>query len=191
MRREAVRNSRTELEVLRAQSDGIVSVAKVVPGQVVQAQDLLFQIVDPKGLWVEALAYGELDPSSLGAASAVAASGQAMSLRYEGFSPALQQHAAVVRFSIPHPPANLSVGQPLTVLASAGKPITGIILRRDAVVRSPNGESIVWMHTAAERFEAKPVRIQPFDATRVIVLDGLTENDRVVVRGAELINQIR
>lgn len=191
LRREAMRNSRGELEVLRAQSDGIVSVAKAVPGQVVQAQDLLFQIVDPKGLWVEALAYGDLDPATLGNASAAAANGRSMTLKYEGFSPALQQHAAVVRFSIPSPPANLSVGQPLTVLASAGKLVTGIILRRDAVVRNANGESIVWVHTATERFEPKPVRMQPFDATRVIVLDGLAEKDRVVTRGAELINQIR
>ncbi len=191
LRRDAVRNSRTELEVLIAQSDGIVSVAKVVPGQVVQAQDLLFQIVDPKGLWVEALAYGDLDVGSVAGASALAANGQNMLLKYEGFSPALQQHATVLRFSIPEPPVYLSIGQPLTVLASAGKPVTGIILRRDAVVRSANGESIVWVHTGAERFEARAVRTQPFDATRFIVMDGLAENERIVVRGAELINQIR
>ena len=62
------------------------SVAKVVPGQVVQAQDLLFQIVDPKGLWVEALAYGDLDVGSVAGASALAANGQNMLLKYEGLS---------------------------------------------------------------------------------------------------------
>jgi len=35
------------------------------------------------------------------------------------------------------------------------------------------------------------VRTQPFDATRVMVAAGLTQGDRIVVRGAELINQIR
>jgi multidrug efflux pump subunit AcrA (membrane-fusion protein) len=191
LRREAMRNSRAELEILRAQSDGVISAAKVMPGQVVQAQDLLFQIIDPRGLWVEALAYGELDASSLGEATAVGTNSQTMSLTFEGFSPALQQHASVIRFAIPQPPANLSVGQPLTVLARVGKPVTGIIVQRDAVVRGTNGESIVWVHTAAERFEAKPVRVQPFDATRLIVLNGLAVNDRIVVRAAELINQIR
>jgi multidrug efflux pump subunit AcrA (membrane-fusion protein) len=47
------------------------------------------------------------------------------------------------------------------------------------------------VHVEPERFEPKPVRTQPFDATRVIVSAGLAEGDRIVVRGAELINQIR
>ena len=89
--------------------------AKVVPGQVVQAQDILFQIVDPQGLWVEALVYGEIDPTSLADATAVATGGQAMPLAFRGFSRALQQHASVVHFAVPDPPANLSIGQPVTV----------------------------------------------------------------------------
>jgi membrane fusion protein, heavy metal efflux system len=60
-RRETVRNSRSDFEVLRASTDGIITAAKVVPGQVIQPQDVLFQIADPKGLWVEALAYGDIE----------------------------------------------------------------------------------------------------------------------------------
>ena len=58
-RRETLREVRTEPELLRAPTDGVIAVARVMPGQVVQAQDMLFQIVDPSGLWVEALAYGD------------------------------------------------------------------------------------------------------------------------------------
>jgi hypothetical protein len=94
--------------------------AKVVPGQVVQPQDTLFQIVDPKGLWVEALAYGEIDPTSLADATAVTTTGQTMALTYQGFSRALQQHALIVHFVVPEPPNNLSIGQPVTVLATSG-----------------------------------------------------------------------
>jgi RND family efflux transporter MFP subunit len=190
-RREAIRNARTEPELLRAPTDGVIAMAKVVPGQVVQPQDTLFQIVDPKGIWVEALAYGEIDPASLAGATAVTTGGQTMALSYQGFSRALQQHASIVHFVVSGPLGNLSIGQPVTVLATSGTPITGLIIARDAVVRSSNGEAIVWVHVEPERFEPKPVRTQPFDATRVIVAAGLTEGDRVVVRGAELINQIR
>jgi cobalt-zinc-cadmium efflux system membrane fusion protein len=35
------------------------------------------------------------------------------------------------------------------------------------------------------------VRTQPFDATRVVAAAGVTEGERVVTRGADLINQIR
>ena len=190
-RREAIRNARTEPELLRAPTDGVIAVAKVVPGQVVQPQDTLFQIVDPKGVWVEALAYGEIDPTSLAGATAVTTGGQTMALSYQGFSRALQQHASIVHFVVSDPPNNVSIGQPVTVLATSGTPITGFIVPRDAVVRSSNGEAVVWVRLDAERFEPKPVRTQPFDATRVIVSAGLAEGDRIVVRGAELINQIR
>ena len=190
-RREAIRNARTEPELLRAPTDGVIAMAKVVPGQVVQPQDTLFQIVDPKGVWVEALAYSEIDPMSLADATAVTTGGQTMALTYQGASRALQQHASIVHFVVPEPPNNLSIGQPVTVLATSGAPITGLIVARDAVVRSSNGEAVVWVHVEPERFEPKSVRTQPFDATRVIVAAGLTEGDRVVVRGADLINQIR
>ena len=190
-RREAIRDARTEPELLRAPTGGVIAMAKVVPGQVVQPQDTLFQIVDPKGLWVEALAYGEIDPASLAGATAVTTGGQTMALGYQGFSRALQQHASIVHFVVSEPPANLSIGQPVTVLATSGAPITGLIIARDAVVRSSNGEAVVWVHLEPERFKPKPVRTQPFDATRVMVAAGLTQGDRIVVRGAELINQIR
>ena len=191
-RRELIRNTRVEAaEILRAPTAGVIAVAKVVPGQVVQAQDVLFQIVDPKGLWVEALVYGELAPNSLDEATAIATGGQTMALVFQGFSRALQQHAAIVHFAIPEPPPNLNLGQPVTVAAKTGAPITGLVVRRDAVVRSGSGEAIVWLHVEPERFEARPVRTQPFDATRLIVAAGVTEGERIVIRGADLINQIR
>ena len=190
-RREAVRTSRTELELLRAPTEGVIAAVKVVAGQVVQAQDSLFQIVDPQGLLVEALVYGALDPESLADATATTTSGQVLSLSFRGFSRTLQQQASIVQFTIPDPPANLSVGQPLTVMAKSGTPVTGLIVPKDAVVRSANGESVVWLSLEPERFEARPVRTRPFDATRLIIAGGLMQDDRVVIRGADLVNQIR
>jgi RND family efflux transporter MFP subunit len=191
LRREAIRNARTEPELLRAPTDGVIALAKVVAGQVVQAQNVLFQIVDPGGLWVEGLVYGVVDPTSLADATAVGTSGQTMPLVYRGFSRALQQHASLLHFAIANPPSDLSVGQPVTVMAKSGPPTTGIVVQRDAVVRSSNGEAVVWLHVEPERFEARPVRTHPFDATRLIVAAGVTDGERIVVRGADLINQIR
>lgn len=190
-RREAVRTSRTELELLRAPTEGVIAAVKVVAGQVVQPQDSLFQIVDPQGLLVEALVYGALDPESLADATATTTSGQVLSLSFRGFSRTLQQQASIVQFTIPDPPANLSVGQPLTVMAKSGTPVTGLIVPKDAVVRSANGEAVVWLSLEPERFEARPVRTRPFDATRLIIAGGLMQDDRVVIRGADLVNQIR
>jgi hypothetical protein len=65
----------------------VIASAKATPGQVVQAQDILFQIVDPKGYWVEALVYGQVDPQTLNEATAIATGGQSIALAFRGFSP--------------------------------------------------------------------------------------------------------
>jgi cobalt-zinc-cadmium efflux system membrane fusion protein len=124
-------------------------------------------------------------------ATAVGSNGQTIPLSYLGTSRALRQHASVVHFAIPEPPAGLNIGQPLTVMVQSGTPADGLIFPRDSIVRSSNGENIVWLHVTSERFEPRPVRILPLDATRVIVAAGLNDRERIVVRGADLINQIR
>lgn len=190
-RRETVRNSRGGYEFLRASTDGVITAAKAVPGQVVQPQDVLFEIADPQGLWIEALAYDGLDPTSSVEATAADSDGTSFLLSYLGTSRTLKQHASVVHFSIPEPPSNLRIGQPVTVLVQGGAAKQGLIFPRDAVVKSSSGENIVWVHVAPERFEPRPVRIEPLDARKVIVAAGLNATDRVVVRGADLVNQIR
>jgi len=51
----------------------------------------------------------------------------------------------------------------------------------------------VWDHVSAERFVARPVRVRPLDAGRVLVLSGLPKGStpRIVVQGAELLGQVR
>ncbi len=190
-RRDVIRETRIAPEVLRAPIAGVIAISRVVAGQVVQAQDVLLQIVDPASLWVEAFDYGETDPATLKYATAVGAASKPMKLSFQGWSRALQQQATVVQFAIVDPPASIRVGQPVTVTAKRGDSVTGVIINRDAVVRGGNGEAIVWRHVEPERFEARPVRTEPFDAANVLVVAGVGDGDRVVVRGAELINQIR
>ena len=190
-RREAVREIRSAPEILRAPIDGVIASSRVVAGQVVQAQDILFQLVDPRSLWVEAVVFHESDMPGVASASASTTDGLRVKLAFQGASRALQQQATLVQFSVVDPAASLNVGQPVTVVAPSGKPETGIILPREAVVRGANGETLVWRHADPERFEPRMVRSEAFDATRLVVRAGLGEGERIVVRGAELINQIR
>jgi membrane fusion protein, heavy metal efflux system len=190
-RRELVRDTRVAPEVLRAPLDGVLALSHVVVGQVVQAQDMLFQIVDPKVLWIEAYDYAGVDPAKLAQATAVAGDNAAMKLSFEGWSRTLQQQATVLQFAIVNPPLSIRVGQPVTVTAQQGEITTGIVIDRDAVVRGNNGEMIVWRHDDPELFEARTVRTQPFDATHTLIEAGLDTGERIVNRGAEMINQIR
>jgi RND family efflux transporter MFP subunit len=190
-RRDAVRETRLAPEVLRAPIDGVVALSRVVAGQVVQAQDMLFQIVDPNSLWIEAYDYGDNDPAALKHATAIGVGNVAMKLNFQGFSRTLQQQATVLQFAISDPTSSLRVGEPVTVTAQRNETTSGIVIDRDAIVRGGNGETIVWRHAEPEYFEARPVRTEPFDATHVLVAAGIGDDERIVVRGAELINQVR
>jgi biotin carboxyl carrier protein len=191
-RRAMLTQNRGASEVLRAPAAGVIASGGIQAGQVVEARDVLFQIIDPAGLWVEAAAFGpEASTLRFGAVSAALGSGPPMTLRFLGFGRALQQQATLVHFAIETPPPGLSLGQPVTVLAQVGDPIPGIVLDRAAVVRGGNGETIVWRRVTPERFEATPVRVEPLAADRVLIAAGLEAGARVVVRGAGFVNQIR
>jgi multidrug efflux pump subunit AcrA (membrane-fusion protein) len=190
-RRDVIRVTRVSSEKLRAPIDGVVALSRVVSGQVVQAQDLLFQIVDPKMLWIEAYDYGDTDPATLKHATAAVGGSGPMKLTFEGWSRTLQQQATVLQFAITDPPSSIRVGQPVTVSAQLNETASGVIVGRDAIVRGGNGETMIWRHVEPEYFEPRPVRTIPLDAARVVIVAGVAAGDRVVIRGAELINQIR
>jgi RND family efflux transporter MFP subunit len=190
-RRVALSQNRVAPEVVRAPADGVIASSRAVAGQVVGAQDVLFQVVDPAGLWVEALVFGSDAALDMRSAAASVRGGQPMRLELQGFGRAVQQGATLAQFRIENPSAGLSLGQPVTVVAQVADPIRGLILPRAAVVRATNGEQVVWRHVEPETFTAAPVRVEPLDATRVLVAAGLRAGERVVVAGAGLVNQVR
>ncbi|MCC7251876.1 HlyD family efflux transporter periplasmic adaptor subunit [Hyphomicrobium sp.] len=182
----------TERLELKAPVSGIISVATVRPGQVVSARDTLFEIVDPKRLWIEAIGiHGTDDENPVSAATAVDAEGHRIPLTFVGRAPALRQQALPLLFSVDEPHASLGIGGTVKVLIRHGAPVEGIVLPDAAVVRAPNGLPQVWIKVAPERFAARPVRTAPLDGERVVVMFGLAKGDRVVVEAAELINQVR
>ena len=190
-RRALLSQNRIAPEVIRAPADGVIASSRAVAGQVVAAQDVLFQIVDPRGLWVEALVFGGDAAMDLRGASASVRGSQPMRLELQGFGRAVQQGATLAQFRVLDPPAGLSLGQPVTVVAQVADPIRGLILPRAAVVRAANGEQVVWRHVEPETFAAAPVRVETLDAGRVLVAAGLAAGERIVVQGAGLVNQVR
>jgi cobalt-zinc-cadmium efflux system membrane fusion protein len=178
-------------EALESPIDGVISTSRVVAGQVVQAQDVLFQISDPKSLWVEALIFDALDPGGITAASATMPDGTVLRLAYKGSGRTLQAQAVVAHFAIEQAPPRALVGLPVTVYARQSEPQKGVLLPRDAIVRGLGGEAVVWQHVDPERFVARPVRVESFDGAQVLVTAGIAASDRIVVHAAELISQVR
>src|SRR5439155_6241774 len=71
-------------EALSAPVSGVISIASAVAGQVVEAREVLFEIVDPQRLMVEALAYDPIVLADVGKASGALPAGVALPLVFIG-----------------------------------------------------------------------------------------------------------
>lgn len=182
----------TERIELKAPLSGIISVATVRAGQVVSARDTLFEIVDPKRLWIEAIGLaGSDDEAQVAGATAVDSDGHRIALTFVGRAPTLRNHALPLLFRVDDFHGSLGIGGTIKVLIQHGTPVEGIVVPDDAIVRAPNGLPQVWVKTGPERFAARLVKTAPIDGERVLVKSGVSAGDRVVVEAAELINQVR
>jgi cobalt-zinc-cadmium efflux system membrane fusion protein len=177
--------------LLKAPVSGIISVATVRAGQVVTARDTLFEIVDPDRLWVEAIGNSGHGTDDISAAHALDGDGHVIKLSYIGRAPTLKQQSLPLLFKVEGSHPGLTIGSTVKVVIQGKAASEGIVLPHAAVVRGLNGLSQVWAKVSAERFKAVPVQAVSLDGSRVLVIAGLEQGSRVVVEGAELINQIR
>lgn len=189
--RQAVAASLHPTDPLRAPAAGVIASANVVAGQVVGPQDVLFEIVDPQRLMIEAQTADTTLVTRI--RDGVLADGGKTSdkLEFVGAGRSLKNGAVPLTFRLSDSATTLAVGQPLTVLARLAETIDGIALPSEALVRNPGNEPVVWIKSGTQRFIAQPVEVRALDARTVIVTKGLSPENRVVVTGASLINQIR
>lgn len=188
-RRVALQTARVEREPLVAPVDGIVADANAISGQMAEPSAIVFHIVNPKRLWVEALSFEPVSESQ--SASASFADGQSLELAYQGAGLADRNQSVPVHFEIRGEPARARIGQFVTVLASTETMTEGVALPRTSVVRAANGQDFVFEHASPERFVAREVRVEPLDGENVLVAAGVTKSSRIVTQGAELLNQVR
>ena len=189
-RRAFVGASIDSAEPLVAPASGVISATQVVAGQVVDTKEILFEIVDPTRLAVEALAYDAGIAATLISASALAEQ-TALELKFVGGGRQLREQALPLLFRIVNTNAVVAVGQPVKVIVRTASTIKGAAVPRSALTKMATGETGVWVHTEAERFVARRVKHQSLDAASVAVAEGLQERDRVVVEGAGLLSQVR
>jgi multidrug efflux pump subunit AcrA (membrane-fusion protein) len=142
-------------------------------------------------MWVEALAFDRAAVDRVTGASATLADGRVVDLAFVGRGLTVRQQAVPVNFRVTDPPADAPIGASVLVTIRTARPVQGLVLPADAVVRSAEGPPVVFEHATAERFVPRQVRVQPLDGTRVVVTAGLGPGRRVVVQGAGLIAQVR
>ena len=190
-RRKALAPALAEREVVRASASGVISVANVVAGQLIDAGEVLFEIVDPAKLWVEAIAYDPAAVVDIRSAVASTADGETLPLDLIGRSLTLRQQAVPVLFRITRPSSTLKVGTPVSVILQRATSEAGIVLPSGSIVSAASGEDVVFEHVSGERFIPRPVRYRPLDGERVVVHDGVEAGARIVTESADLLGQIR
>jgi multidrug efflux pump subunit AcrA (membrane-fusion protein) len=187
-RRASLDKVRREPEALVAPVDGVVADGSPVAGQIAQTNAIVFHIVDPARLWIEALSY-EAMPHLDRATARVG--NREVSLAFRGAGFADRNQSIPIHFAVEGNTAGMRIGQFVTVLAETPEQQKGIAVPRSSVVRSYAGQDLVYERAGAECFEPRPVRIEPLDGERVLVVQGLEPGRRIVVQGAELIDHIR
>lgn len=188
-RRANLERVQREPEALVAPVDGVIAAANAVAGQMAEPNAVIFHIIDPAVLWIEALSYEA--QAVAGSAKALFADGRTVALDYLGTGFADRNQAVPVHFAVRGNTSGLRAGQFATVLATTTEERLGIAVPREAVLRGANGQSLVYEHSNAERFVSREVRVEPLDGARVLIVAGVGAGRRIVTQGAELLNQIR
>ena len=178
-------------DTLVAPASGVIATAHAVAGQVLDAGELVFDIVDPRRLRIEALAFD----TALGAdvaAAFVPVGAEKVPLKFVGASPALREQALPLAFRAEGALlSRLAVGQPVTVVVQTRSQVEGVPVPAAALMKNPANQTVVWVKTAPERFAPRVVTFAPLDGVTVVVTSGLAAGDRVATQGATLINQVR
>lgn len=178
-------------EALLAPVSGIIASAQVVAGQVVDARELIFEIVDPRRLRIEALAFDGTVANDIGGAS-LAVGNQRVPLSFIGAARSLREQALPLNFQAQDPDSlGLAVGQPVKVYVQSRQKTQGIAVPLSSLMKNAANQTVVWVKAAPEKFEPRTVTFEPLDGTRVAVTSGLKSGDRVATQGATLINQVR
>lgn len=188
-RRANLERAPREPEKLVAPVSGVIAAVQAIAGQIAEPNAIIFQIVDPSRFWVEALSFEA--HAINGSANGRFGDGRTVPLAYRGSGLAERNQAIPIQFSVEGAARGLRAGQLLTVLASTSDERKGIAVPRTSVLRGPNGQSIIYEHTNAERFLPREVRVEPLDGNQVLIVSGIEAGRRIVTQGAELLNQIR
>ena len=190
-REQSISASLDAREPLRAPVSGVIARMDMRAGQIVESREVLVEVIDPARLMVEASTPDVSLGTKLTAASLLGIDG--VKLQLVGAARALRDGVLPLNFRVQSSASAtpLAVGQSVVLVAALKERRKGIVLPAAAVVRSPANESVVWIKSGAERFVPQPVQVQALDTATVLVTQGLSSDNRVVVQGAALVAQIR
>jgi hypothetical protein len=177
-------------EALVAPVSGVIASANVVAGQVVDARELLFEVVDPGACasrrWPSTRRWR---PTSAAPRWPSATS----ACRWCSSAPHAACASRRCRWAFGRR-AQHSTAWPSASRCACScrrkQKVKGIAVPVASLMKNPANQTVVWVKTAPERFEPRAVTTEPLDGVNVAVTSGLKAGDRVATQGATLINQV-
>ena len=177
-------------EELRAPVSGTIATTGIVAGQVVDARQLVFEVVNPDAFLVEATAYEPSIIDKIESAN-IAVNDQVIPLVFLGAAKSLREQALPVTFAAANAAlSQLAIGQPVRVYVQMRQKQEGYKVPAGALVKNAANQTIVWVKENPIRFKPHPVVEMPLDGVFVLV-NGLEPGDVVVSKSASLMNQVR
>jgi len=180
--------------------DGVLDSVQANPGSAVSAGQHLFTLLDPSELWIVARvpeveaarlrteedAYYRLTRDS--SWQALSVKGDAPTAELISTSRVVNSRSRTVEvtYLLHKEDAALRVGALVRVAVPSGEPTRGLALPREAIVEE-GGRSLVYVQTEGESFEERDVRLGARSGGWVAIIDGVSEGERVVSKGANVI----
>jgi RND family efflux transporter MFP subunit len=179
---------------LRAPISGILDAVESGPGELVQAQEPLFVILDLETLWIEARV-PEADLSRMNeAATAIyevpgqkgeytAIADQTGHLVHLGREVEPRTRTVPVIYEINNAGGRLRAGQYVNLQAQTHRVVDAMAVPEEAIV-DEDGRPVVFVHVSGETFEKRELTLGIRDGPWVQALSGLSAGERVATRGA-------
>jgi cobalt-zinc-cadmium efflux system membrane fusion protein len=180
---------------VRSPVAGVAVAVRATAGATVQAGgEALVEIGDPAGLWVVGdVPEGEVDRVAKAARVEVAIDALNLKLpgRLAGIAPRSEAETRRTPFyvELEGRPESLRAGLLARVTVSGAGGEAQLTLPVTAVLLKQGGRRIVYVEDAAGRFVARDVEVGDERGGRVRVLKGLKPGERVVMRGALLVDR--
>src|SRR5262249_30509953 len=173
---------------LRAALGGVVTEVAVVNGQLVDAGQKIVRVLDSSVLWVHADVY-ERDLASVERATIARIVSPAYPERvFTGRRVAVGASLGEVPgtieayFEVPNPGGSLRTGMLVDIDIEQGGATNALVVPRSSIVEK-DGRSLVFVHSAPERFVAREVRELTSLGDRVAVEGRLEPGNRLVIAG--------
>lgn len=191
-REAALQQGLEKPEPLLSPISGIVINHEARQGRWVETGTTLFEVISSNLRHIEALTNDTSILSQLSTARIDAI--PEAKLEYQGYAPQLNNGMVTIHFEVDvgaEPSSSLLIDQAVTVYAPLKQNLEGIVLPAQALATNTANLPIVWIKVSAERFLPQIVQYHQLSPNEVLVTAGLGADNRVVVGGTSLLNQVR